>query len=197
MKNYLRNLRRNSIIFIFIPILVASGCIQMMEGGLGNSALNAAHKYAPDPVAAVDGTFRVYGADPNKRDVSGATRFMGVARGGNVKMAEVYVAHGADVNASDNSGWTPLMAACQAGQVAMVEFLIARGANVNASDKMGCTPLMAAAQIGDHRVVALLIDAKADINATSKDPAGFTAKDVAKANGHNKLVKLLQGTGAK
>ncbi len=168
-----------------------------MEGGLGNSALNAAHRSSSDKEAVVDSVFRHYGADPNKRDTSGATRFMSIAASGNVKMAEVYLAHGADVNARDNNGWTPLMAASQTGNPEMVEFLIKHGANVNDSDKLGCTPLMAAAQNGNLNAVAVLIDAKADINATSKVPSGFTAKDVAKANGHKKVVKLLQDVGAK
>src|SRR5262245_56823310 len=75
-------------------------------------------------------------ADPNRSNEDGETPVMLVARTGEVKVAEVLVAHEANVNVRERcQDQTALMWAAAEGHEDMVAFLISKGVGVNGRAK--------------------------------------------------------------
>ena len=109
---------------------------------------------------------------------------------------------------------TALIEASFIGNLECMKLLIAKGADLNAKNVKGNTPLISAAKNGHYDAVKLLIDSGVglsdkgnsrkmpgyiaspflDKNETfeTNDAAGKTALQMAKDNGHNKIVKLLE-----
>jgi ankyrin repeat protein len=64
------------------------------------------------------------------------------------------------------------------------------GANIDEPDLTKTTPLIGCAKGGKFEAIQWLLEHGADINAT--DDRGKTAIDWARANGHGKVVEMLQ-----
>jgi cytohesin len=165
------------------------------------------------------------GADPRRRDKSGAGPIENAARGrhaealglliaaagpaageigallsesalkGQADIADLLLAKGANVNARDKSGATPLHQAALKGNLAFVTLLLQHGADVNARDGDGATPLHNAALSGHREVAALLLDKGADREARDTE-TGATPLYQAAAWGRTALVELLIKRGA-
>ena len=75
------------------------------------------------------------------------------------------------------------------GDSEAIRALLAAGADVEARDKNGYTPLMLASLRGDAATVLLLLDLGANLDATSS--AGKSASELAKKQGHRKIVRAL------
>jgi ankyrin repeat protein len=99
----------------------------------------------------------------------------------------------ADPNTADTLGDTPLLKATRSGDAELVAMLIAAGAKVDAPNDSGSTALLVAAQFGLRDVAGVLIDAHADLSVT--DSQGHTPLELARAGGHEAIVRLLQEHG--
>uniref|UniRef100_A0A1I8H716 ANK_REP_REGION domain-containing protein n=2 Tax=Macrostomum lignano TaxID=282301 RepID=A0A1I8H716_9PLAT len=90
----------------------------------------------------------------------------------------------------ESSKLTPLHLTTLGGHVSTTQTLLSvPSINVNATDAAGNTPLMCAAQSGFHALVAPLLNHSADYSA--RNNKGYTAFDVALANGRIKVLKML------
>ena len=78
------------------------------------------------------------------------------------------------------------------GNTWRVQALIQQGANVNAVNAFGVSPLLAAAYAGHGPIVKVLLAAGADVHF--RNNSGETALDLARANHHSDIVRLLQST---
>lgn len=97
-------------------------------------------------------TLMQLGANPNLRNNVGHSALSEAARGCQLDVVKLLVAHGADVNAPDVQrvgGYTPLMYAAAHGCPGMCEYLLAHGANIGARDSSGNTAAQIAASHGD------------------------------------------------
>lgn len=128
---------------------------------------------------------------------------------------------GANIEATNAYGRTPLMVALEqydfemyakrkrfafpnGSTLPLIEFLLQAKANPNTVDvrsfeddrdsqipyPAGYTPLTLAARHGWTTVVKLLLDHGASVELTRRD--GATALDLAKKNGHSRIVALLE-----
>ncbi len=127
------------------------------------------------------------GADPNKRNDSGATALMWAAL--DLEKTRVLLAHGADVNARSDDARTALMiAAGKPGGVATVKLLLAKGAKTNPNSNPGgeSSPLLESALAGDAEIMQALLDKGAEL----KDVAGLSLAWSAGA-GCRKCIDML------
>lgn len=135
------------------------------------------------------------GEDTNqRRPEDGATALMFAATYGHFDVVKLLMEHGADINKVTYDGNNALFFTVVAGHVEIIEHLIEFGAPV---DK-GCrnvTPLEKASSLGNLKVVELLIKRGAVINRGFFD--GSNALCLAKAFGHENVVKFLKSKGAK
>lgn len=104
-------------------------------------------------------------------------------------VAEALVMNGAEVDAREvqyNS--TPLHTAVAKGAEGVVEMLLKRGADPNAMCMYG-KPLHIAAWSGHLRIVRTLVAHGA--NTDAPNVSGATARDLARQQGHDQIVQLL------
>lgn len=131
------------------------------------------------------------GTDLERKAVNGNTALMMAAFKRDGDTVRALLDKGAKVN---QPGWTALHYAAASGDVAIAQLLIERGAQVNALSPRpsgAVTPLMMAAREGQDGIVRLLLAKGA--NAALKNTEGFTAAQLAKQAGHDKLAGLLSG----
>jgi ankyrin repeat protein len=131
------------------------------------------------------------GTDLERKAVNGNTALMMAAFKRDGDTVRALLDKGAKVN---QSGWTALHYAAASGDAAIAQLLIERGAQVNALSPRpsgAVTPLMMAAREGQDGIVRLLLAKGA--NAGLKNTEGFTAAQLAKQAGHDKLAGILSG----
>ena len=131
------------------------------------------------------------GTDLERKAVNGNTALMMAAFKRDGDTVRALLDKGAKVN---QPGWTALHYAAASGDAAIAQLLIERGAQVNALSPRpsgAVTPLMMAAREGQDGIVRLLLAKGA--NAALKNTEGFTAAQLAKQAGHDKLAGLLSG----
>jgi ankyrin repeat protein len=131
------------------------------------------------------------GTDLERKAVNGNTALMMAAFKRDGDTVRALLDKGAKVN---QPGWTALHYAAASGDAAIAQLLIERGAQVNALSPRpsgAVTPLMMAAREGQDGIVRLLLGKGA--NAGLKNTEGFTAAQLAKQAGHDKLAGLLSG----
>ncbi|MES2920822.1 MAG: ankyrin repeat domain-containing protein [Verrucomicrobiota bacterium] len=130
------------------------------------------------------------GADVNMTDGRGYTPLLSASAGGDVSMIELLIREGADPGKQSDSGRDALTVAIVSEQIPAITWWISHGNDIEHRDSMGNTPLMIAAKFGKSASTMWLLEHGADIHA--KDERGKTALDLAKADGHVKIVELLQ-----
>jgi ankyrin repeat protein len=131
------------------------------------------------------------GTDLERKAVNGNTALMMAAFKRDGDTVRALLDKGAKVN---QPGWTALHYAAASGDAAIAQLLIERGAKLDALSPRpsgAVTPLMMAAREGQDGIVRLLLAKGA--NAGLKNTEGFTAAQLAKQAGHDKLVGLLSG----
>ncbi len=108
------------------------------------------------------------------------------------EIARDLIRHGADVAAVTRNPMKvmPLHSAAAAHSGEIVRLLLENGAAPNVPQGGGWVPLHQAAQIGDKKMVNVLLDHGADPKLRNND--GKTAADMARAKGHDEIVKLLE-----
>ncbi len=133
------------------------------------------------------------GADPNARDLQGATPLIYAAW--NCEKTRLLVEKGAAVNAASKTGVTPLMVASSVqGNIAAVRYLIAHHADVRATDQVGSDALVLAGLKSDAEVEQFLLQNGAD--PRHADKAGFTALHNSLAYSDFTGAKLLLAAGS-
>jgi uncharacterized protein len=128
----------------------------------------------------------------------GATPLLRAAKGADLPVIQLLLAHGANVELPTATGISPLLAAAGVGSSALdtrgryktqpqaitaVKALLDGGANVNETDHTGQTALHGAASWGWSDLVKTLADRHA--NLLAKDSRGRTAADVAMGSASN------------
>eukprot|EP00435_Cladocopium_sp_Y103_P076030 s2_g73.t1 len=167
-----------------VELLLKSGSPVETPDKFGVSAL---HWAASEGRAVVAEKLIAAGAKVEATTGDGQTPLFKAAFYGHVSVVEQLLKSGASVEARDSFGQTPLFDAAQRGCVEVVEQLLKSGASVGVQSK---TPLHAAAWNGQAEVVEKLIAAGAKVDATNG--AGETAYDLAKNEGHQKVMDLLK-----
>ncbi len=132
------------------------------------------------------------GVDIESREPKlGATLLMVAADAGHLGLFRTLLNMSADVNATSHNGYTALSAAANSGRKEIVELLLKNNAKVNAQESIfGSTPLIRAAGKGYTDIVKILIEHGADPNI--KDNDGQTAYDLAKSQGREEVMKILE-----
>jgi ankyrin repeat protein len=131
------------------------------------------------------------GTDLERKAVNGNTALMMAAFKRDGDTLRALLDKGAKVN---QPGWTALHYAAASGDAAIAQLLIDRGAKLDALSPRpsgAVTPLMMAAREGQDGIVRLLLAKGA--NSKLKNTEGFTAAQLAKQAGHDKLAGLLSG----
>ncbi len=132
------------------------------------------------------------GADLHAKGFNGETALFRATR---ADLAELLVAKGASLSAVSSFGQTPLHYAAFGGKLDLVKVFLAKGAQADARVIFtGTQPLHLAAQSGHKDVVELLLANGAKLEATND--LGQTARQIAAANGHEELAKMLETKAA-
>lgn len=138
----------------------------------------------------------VRGADPRRRDASGAHALEGAAAKGHLAVVEQLLAHDAQLLDLSGSGErTALIAAAGHGHVEVVRALLERGADPRKRASDGARALDSAAQEGHLAVVKQLLAHDPQL----LDLPGLgerTALSAARRNGHEELARVLVELGA-
>jgi ankyrin repeat protein len=112
-------------------------------------------------------------------------------RKGNLRATTFLLEHGADVQLKTTAGTTLMHEAALGGSAEIIAVIAGRGVDVNIPDKESeQTPLHYAASFDRPDAVEALLKAGADTKR--RDRKGRTALDLAKAENHDRIVKLLQ-----
>jgi len=131
------------------------------------------------------------GTDLERKAVNGNTALMMAAFKRDGDTTRALLDKGAKVN---QAGWTALHYAAASGDDKIAQLLIERGAQVDALSPRATgavTPLMMAAREGQDAMVRLLLAKGAKPGL--KNTEGFTAAQLAKQAGHDRLAGLLGG----
>ena len=100
------------------------------------------------------------------------------------------IKNGADIDTQSTGGFTPSYIAVQEGLLSVLKALAEAGANLNTpggSNEM--TPLARAALYGNLEIVQLLKELGVNLEAKNND--GKTALDLAREEGYDDIVKIL------
>ncbi|KAJ5775210.1 uncharacterized protein N7511_000221 [Penicillium nucicola] len=160
------------------------------------------------------------GADPDLTDNNGATALHIAALQGHEQVAALLLQKGAKTSIQDKDGWTPLYGAAVQEHATMVRLLLKKSGDSKktldlVSNTMGnrgkrtllkriaegkrqgstmATGLRVAAQEAQLGRLRIMLEKGADING--KDPAGYTALELAAFLGHKQVAQLLLEYGA-
>jgi cytohesin len=133
------------------------------------------------------------GANANSRDNDGETPLHKAAPGNHTEVVLALLNAGAEKEVKDKKGGTPLHKASMTGALETVVALLNAGTNKDAIlDELTLTPLQMAAITGKDKVVSVLLAAGANKEIRSKQ--GKTARDLAQAKGHTRVVRMLDGS---
>lgn len=134
---------------------------------------------------------RLTGVDVNEVDEHKYTPLFWAIQGGTLPFVKSIVGDGANLEAVNEFGQTPLILAVLLQNESIVRELVSLGSDPNRADSLeGQTPLILAARDGNYEIVSFLLEKNA--NPSFKNKKGKTALDLARENGHLKIVELLK-----
>lgn len=130
--------------------------------------------------------------DVNEKAESGWTPLLYAAAQGYPRIVRMLLDAGANPEICNLRGITPLIFGARYGNLDVCKILLEFGADVDAPDQgiEGITALMWASFNGNFGLVRMLLKAKA--NPLIKSRKGQTALEMAQANGHGGIAKLLR-----
>jgi ankyrin repeat protein len=134
--------------------------------------------------------FLASGANINFVDRHGYTPYLLAVAGGSLVILDRIVRENPEKNIRTLQGLNDFILASDNDNIELMERLCLHGADINVRDSAGCSPLIQASKRGSFKTCQWLIDHGADIQA--RDRRNKTALDWAKANGHVKVVDLLE-----
>ncbi|XP_074648459.1 ankyrin repeat and EF-hand domain-containing protein 1-like isoform X2 [Tubulanus polymorphus] len=132
----------------------------------------------------------IRGADPNcKHEATGRTALMMAAASGSVKVVRAILERSGDADAVDKKGLHSAHYAAKGGFFEVIVCLSAFGANFDVTDDKGNTPVHLAA---NGHAMCLKFLGQRGCNPKPKNDDGFTARVIAKDNGHKDVLKELR-----
>lgn len=102
---------------------------------------------------------------------------------------DMLLKHNPDKDERDCNGYTALQYGTYYGDQYIMRSLLTHGASPDIQDNRGWTPLIEAIEKNDVAAVKILLERNADVSLKTKD--GQTAIDIAKENGYNSIIGLL------
>jgi len=137
------------------------------------------------------------GADVNAQDDRQESAFLLATSEGPLAMLELTLRHGARVNAKDSFDGTGLIRAADRGHADIVGRLVRAGTELDHVNNLGWTALHEAVILGDGSeryvdTVRVLVAAGADTTIPAARD-GATAREHARAAGHEGIARLLAG----
>lgn len=168
-----------------IALLASKGTTQAAENRLFDAVSSADPREVRDAIKS--------GADPNRPNEDGQTPLLWAVQAANPSLSVIraLLDAGALVDAADGDGNTPLIVSVRDESLPVVEALVKHGADVNSRNKAGDTPLSNASCWGGIKVVTYLL--KHGANPLIPDGADVLPVDLAREQGHSRIVKLLSG----
>jgi ankyrin repeat protein len=187
-----RSFRKNAAIGLCLFSLslgVISGCFQLNNGKIAQSACRIDQEADIDPVqwyetvrwqsAGAVKALLESGADPDQIFFNGESALHLATEQGNHEMAELLLAYGADVNIQERKeGFTPLMYAAIKDDRKMLELLTSHGADPTVGDVDGYTTYHYLAARGNNSATRLLAGA-APVPEDLPTQEGLTVADIA------------------
>ncbi|MCT8334804.1 ankyrin repeat domain-containing protein [Leptospira sp. 85282-16] len=134
---------------------------------------------------------RLTGVDVNEVDEHKYTPLFWAIQGGALPFVKSITSDGANLETRNEFGQTPLILAVLLQNESIVKELVSLGSDTNQADSLeGQTPLILAARDGNYEITSFLLEKNA--NPLLKNKKGKTALDLARENGHLKIVELLK-----
>ena len=131
------------------------------------------------------------GAESDFADNVGCTHLHFAVKHGYIEVIKFLLDNGTKIDVTDGEGSTPLHYAAYERVNRMIKFLIEHGADINVTNKSGQIPLhLAVCRFPCITTVKLLLEYGSKIDVT--DNNGYKPIDLARNNGHTKVVKLLE-----
>lgn len=127
----------------------------------------------------------------SKRDASGETPFVAVAKTGDLEIARFLLKRGSDTELPDPIGRSPLILAVQAGHTVIVSELLKTGRDVNKYTFKGYSALHFSATNGQREMVRMLLDFGAEPERQSDENSQVTPLILAAQTGHKEVVAML------
>jgi beta-lactamase regulating signal transducer with metallopeptidase domain len=145
------------------------------------------------------------GADVNRGVDGDGNALTMAARGGHLAAVRLLLDRGADIDLGVPGDGNALIMAAGAGRLDVVRFLVESGAAIEKIVPGDENPLIHAAEGGQAEVVRYLLSKGADVNARVWADAGprrgagewRTALKMARRNGHEDVVRILEQAGAR
>lgn len=131
----------------------------------------------------------------NKVDKSHRTALYAACKSGYADIAKILLDNKADINIKNKWGASVLYVACREGNQDVVDLLLKRNFEINKCDS-NFMPLHKACEEGFFQIVNILIENGVKINKSNQKDQK-TALDIAYANGHDDIVKVLLSRNAK
>ncbi|MCG8426342.1 MAG: ankyrin repeat domain-containing protein [Chromatiales bacterium] len=186
-------MRRNSVIYLILPILLAtSGCSndEPLNGAGTSTLLEAAESGNLNQVNDL-----LQQQSANIRDACQWTPLMKAALYGHTEVARELLEAGAQVELQDKGGYTALMLAASNNHHELVSLLIQHGADINRVETTkGWSPLIWAAKRGHIETVEVLLEA--GCRPELQDFDGKSALDWAREKSHQAVIsRLTNGVG--
>ncbi|XP_067653971.1 fibronectin type 3 and ankyrin repeat domains protein 1-like [Haliotis asinina] len=100
-----------------------------------------------------------------------------------------------NINSRGGDSMTPVMEAARWGRRNVLEFLVGKGADVSLVDRGGNSVLHIACRRGRLETVKLILDLDV-VDIKVRNNYGWTAADMARAYGHQRVLDLLVSRGA-
>lgn len=130
------------------------------------------------------------GADVRDRDREGNPVVNHAVLMEQLELVDSLLFAGADVDGANNSGQTALHLATEAGSFEACRLLLDRGAVLDFPDEGGNTPLHRAAELGNFELCEFFLFYGARPSLENEE--GRTALDLAVAQGHERIIELLE-----
>ena len=134
-----------------------------------------------------------HGANIYKNGSYGGTALLNASGMGHLEVVELLLSRKADPTICNDFGWTPLMAASNGGYVNVVRCLVrnkAVRATIDTQDRYGWTALWIASLWDRMEVVKVLVEV--GVNPMVADEDGRTPLDIAKDQGHEECIIILE-----
>ncbi|KAK5725985.1 hypothetical protein LTR15_004175 [Elasticomyces elasticus] len=159
------------------------------------SGLLPLHQAAVTGQAAMCELLLERGAQADGLDDDKSTAMHYASASGYLPCVQVLLKGGADVTLKQRHGLTPAHWAAHKGHTEVLSLLLAKGAPINATAEEGATPLHLAANRGHLPAVRVLLEKGADrtITAGAWDSEEGTAAEMARAKGHARVAKVIEG----